>query len=248
MTYERPQGLLARFGSLLRGVFSVWIRDRENRSPEAVYEQAIAERTRQYRELKDAVAGILYMRNKIQAEITERRADIARLHDDIRRAIRKSQDDLAVTLIAHKQGLFEELERSEQELQGVRSEADEAVRNLARFREEIRGLIREKGHALATLANARARRRLQQALEGLSVDAEMSALESVREYISKMASSNELDREVGDANMRSRLREIRDEARRDAALSELEQLKRDMANRVLEERASRQGGVPIAVG
>jgi phage shock protein A len=245
MTTARPQGLLSRLRSLVRGAFSIWIRDRENESPEAVYEQAIGERTRQYRELKEAVADILYMRTKLEAEITERRAEIARIHDDIRRAVRRGQDDLSLTLIAHKQALFEDLERAEQELDGVRAEADEAKNNLIRFREEIRGLVREKGRMLATLANARARRRLQYALEGLSVDAEMTALESVREYIAKVATEGDLDREIGDTGMRRRMRALRDEARHEAARGELEQLKRDLAGNVIEASASKRP-IPVA--
>lgn len=245
-TTTRPRGLFARFGSLLRGMFSIWVKDKEGESPEAVYEQAIAERTRQYRELKDAVAGILYMRNKIEGEISERRAEIARLHDDIRRTVRRGHDEASITLIAHKQALFEDLERAEQELEGVRSEADEAKHNLIRFREEIRTLVREKGRMLATLANANARRRLQVALDGLSVDAEMNALENVRERIGKVATEGELEREVGDTTIRNRLRVLRDEARHDAARGELEQLKREMGTNVLEAGSSRREAIPVS--
>ena len=158
---ERPQSLFGRFRSLLSGMFSTWLQDSENENPRAVYEQAINERTKQYRQLKEAVAGILYMRNKLEAEITERRAEIARVHDDIRRAVRRGSDELSLTLIARKQSLMDELERSERELESVRSEADEAKHNLVRFRDEIRSLMREKNRMLATLANAQARHRIQ---------------------------------------------------------------------------------------
>ncbi len=247
MTHSRPS-LFARFRSLLRGIFGQWVRDREEDNPEAVYEQAIVERTRQYRELKDAVAGILYMRNKLEAEITERRAEIARLHDDIRRTVRRGQDESSLTLIAHKQALFEDLERAEHELQGVRHEADEAKDNLVRFREEIRQLVREKGRVLATMANAKARRRLHDALSGLSVDAEMSALESVRERIARMATEGELDREIGEGGARDRLRALRDEARHDAARHELEDLKRELVGNAIEAGAPRGESVPVAHG
>ena len=76
MTNERPTGLIGRLRSLINGMFATWIRDTERSNPRAVYEAAINERTRQYRDLKEAVAGILYMRNKLEAEITERRAEI----------------------------------------------------------------------------------------------------------------------------------------------------------------------------
>lgn len=230
MNSQRTPGMFARLRSLVRGLFRGWVKDREFDSPEVVYEQAIAERVRQYRELKEAVAGILYMRNKLENEIGERRAEIARLHDDIRRSLRSGRDEMALTLIARKQQLFEELERAEGERDDVRAQAEEAKNNLVRFREEIRSLVREKGRMLATLANAKARRRLQVAIEGLSVDAEMDALESVREHIQRMTMEGNLHHEIGDDGdaFRHRLHEFRDEARREAARAELDQLKREL--------------------
>jgi phage shock protein A len=235
ITRERPSGLLARFANMLRASFGAFVRHGERQNPAAVYENAIDERARQYRALKEAVAGILYMRNKLEAEIHERRVEIARLHDDVKHAIRRGQDELSVALIEQKQLLLDELERAERELEGVRREAEEAKNNLVRFREEIRGLMREKGRMLATLANAQARRRLSEALDGLSVDADMRALESVREHIAKLATESALDREIGggDDSTRMRLRAIRDEARHEAARRELEELKQSLRPREL---------------
>jgi phage shock protein A len=239
ITRERPSGLLARFAYLVRATFGSFVRHGERQNPAAVYENAIDERTRQYRDLKEAVAGILYMRNKLEAEIHERRVEIARLHDDIKHAIRRGQDELSIRLIEQKQLLMDELERAERELDGVRAEAEEAKNNLIRFREEIRGLMREKGRMLATLANAQARRRLNEALEGLSVDADMRALESVREHIARLATEGTLDREIGgDDGTRRRLRAIRDEVRHEAARRELEELKQSLLPRELSGAAS----------
>ena len=39
------------------------------------------------------MAGILYMRNKLQAEIGDRREELARTLEDLRRAVRRSEDD-----------------------------------------------------------------------------------------------------------------------------------------------------------
>jgi phage shock protein A len=248
MSLARRPSMMSRLRSLIRGVFGTWVRDREHESPEVVYEQAIGERVRQYRELKSAVAGILYLRNKLETEINERRAEIARLHDDVRRSVRNDRDDISLTLIERKQTLFEDLERAEEELTGVRGQAEEAKANLVRFREEIRGLVREKGRMLATLANAKARRRLQVAIEGLSVDAEMDALESVREHITRITMEGELTKEIGDDGdgLRHRLREFRDDARRDSAMNELNQLKREASSHTLSpESVSLEGDTPI---
>ena len=246
LTHERPSGLLARFAYLVRATFGSFVRHGERQNPAAVYETAIDERTRQYRDLKEAVAGILYMRNKLEAEIHERRVEIARLHDDTKHAIRRGQDELSVALIEQKQLLLDELERAEREQGDLRREAEEAKNNLLRFREEIRGLMREKGRMLATLANARARRKLSEALDGLSVDADMRALESVREHIARLATESTLDRELGtgeDDGTRRRLRAIRDEVRHEAARRELEELKQTLLPRELSGAAAAAEGV-----
>ena len=73
---REKRGLFGRLRQLLTGMFAVWIKEGEEGNPAAVYEGAINERRKQYRELKEAVAGILYMRNKLEAEITERRAEV----------------------------------------------------------------------------------------------------------------------------------------------------------------------------
>jgi phage shock protein A len=220
--------MISRFTYLVRSVLGGWLRRGERRNPAAVYEQAIEDRTRQYRELKEAVAGILYMRNKLEAEIHERQIEIARVEEDVCGAIDRTQDELSLTLIEHRQRLAEDLERAERELDTVCREADEAKANLLRFREELRALAREKGRMLATLANAVARRRLSEALEGLSVDADVRALDGVREEIARIATEGQLDRELAGADdgLRKRVRAIRDDARREAARRELEERKR----------------------
>lgn len=229
MTTHEPRGFFARFRALIRGTFGIWVRDRERGNPQAVYEQAIEERTRQYRDLKQAVAGVLYMRNKIQADLAERRAEVAQLREDVRRSVERGEDDLALALIGQRQAIEEEIARAEQELQAVSHEASEAKSNLVRFREEIRGLEREKVRILATLANARARRRIQEALEGLSVDADMRALEGVREYVARVSTEGRLTQELEeDGDLRRRVKAIRNEAETEAQRAELEDLKRKL--------------------
>ena len=225
MTYQAQRGFVARLRDLVNGIFAVWIRDREAQSPDAVYERVIGERVRQYAELKRAVAGILYMRNKIEGEIRDRRGELARLHSDIARAVAKNDDEVALVLIAQKDGLLQDVERSEKELDEVSAECEGAKANLVKFRAEIRNLEREKVRMLAALANARARRRIQEAFEGLSTDGEMRALESVRGEIERMKAESRIDVDV-DSGLEKRVRAIRDEAKLEAARRELDELKR----------------------
>ena len=225
MGMHGQRGIVARLRDLVNGVFAVWMREREAERPDAVYERVIGERVRQYAELKRAVAGILYMRNKIEGELRERRAELARLHDDIGRAVKQNDDEVALVLITQKDGLLADLERGQRELEEVSAECEGAKANLVKFRAEIRNLEREKVRMLAALANARARRRIQSAFEGLSTDGEMKALDSVREEIERMKAESKIDNDM-DSGLELRVRAIRDEAKQDAARRELDELKR----------------------
>ena len=226
MTYHAQQhGFVARLRDLVNGIFSVWIRDREAQSPDAVYERVIDERVRQYADLKRAVAGILYMRNKIEGEIRDRRAELARLHSDIARAVERNDDEVGIVLITQKDSLLQDLERSEKELDEVSAECESAKANLVKFRAEIRNLEREKVRMLAALANARARKRIQEAFDGLSTEGEMRALESVRGEIERMKAESRIDVDM-DSGLEKRVRAIRDEAKLEAARRELDELKR----------------------
>ncbi len=231
MAASRHGGLLARLRSLFTGVFALWVRAKENEHPEAVYAQAIEERRRQYVELKQAVAGILYLRNRLEGEGRDKRSELGRLSADVARAVSRGDDPAALTLIAHKQGLVEDLERTEADLESMQAETATAKENLVRFRDEIRDLEREKVRTLATLANATARRRIQEAFEGLSVEHELRALDGVREHVARLVAEGRLDREMGSGDAAPVLRSYRQEARLDAAKRELDEIKRRLSDR-----------------
>jgi phage shock protein A len=232
MTSER-RGLFHRLRGLISGLFASWIQDREGQNPRAVYETAISERLHQYEGLKQAVAGILYMRNKLEAEIRERRTELLRGQDLMRRAVERGDDEVALELIEQKDHLNGEMERAERELEEVATEVDSAKANLIKFRSEIRALEREKIRMLAAMANARARRRFQRAIEGLSVDSEMKALDSVREQIARLKTEGRLDIELDDSAVQTRIRSLRREQRDEANRAQLEELKRRMRPQVL---------------
>jgi phage shock protein A len=95
-------------------------------------------------------------------------------------------------------------------------------------------LERERGRTLATLANARARRRLRAAFDGLAMDADMQALESVRAHVAQLASEGELDRELGVSDDTGRrIRALRADAEQEAARRELDALKQELRPRTL---------------
>ena len=83
---------------------------------------------------------------------------------------------------------------------------------------------------------------MQEAIEGLSVDAEMKALEGVRDHIARISTERQLDREIeGDDSMKKRLRSIRDDVRMESARRELVEIKRQLQGRELADTAASAG-------
>jgi phage shock protein A len=151
---------------------------------------------------------------------------LARLRSLLDIAVDRDDDAVALALIARRDRLGAEVERLGAELGDLTAEAEAAKRNLVAFQDEIAQLRDEKVRMLARLANARARLRLQETLGGLSTDADIRALESVREHVSRLVAEVQLVREAGDAELERRLGSIRDAEAAASARAQLEELKR----------------------
>ena len=217
---------LARLTNLIRGLVTGWIRGREHRHPDAVYEAAIQQRQAQYLRLRQAAAGVLYMQGKLAREVDRQSAEQARLRRQLEIAIAQDDDEAAVALITRQNGLQSEIERLSTELTDLTSEAEAAKENLIAFHDEIARLREERTRMLARLANAKARLRLQETLSGLSPDADIRALEDIREHINRLVSETQLARELPDTELARRLSRIRQSESETAARAQLEELKR----------------------
>jgi phage shock protein A len=217
---------VARLSNLARGVLARWMRRRERRNPEAVYEAAIQERVTRYAQLRAAAAGVLYLRSKLTKELGQANDELAHLRAQLEIAVDGDDDTVALALIGRRDALGAESERLTAELAELTEEADTAKANLIAFQGDIARLREEKVRMLARLANAKARMRFQETLSGLAPDADIRALESVREHISQLVTETKLNRELGDGALSQRLERIR-EAEADAGRrAQLDELKR----------------------
>lgn len=84
-------------------------------------------------ELRHAAAGVLFLRNKLEAEQTERRVKLARACHAILRAARDDDEETALPLLAYRDLLRERVRAAEEELAGLRTQAADAKSALARI-------------------------------------------------------------------------------------------------------------------
>jgi phage shock protein A len=217
---------VARLSNLVRGVLARWLGEREHRHPAAVYESAIQERVAQYASLRAAAAGVIYMRRKLETELHTRTQELALVRRQLDVAVEANDDAVALALIARRDGLDAEVSRLTAELAELTQEADAAKRNLVAFQGEIERLRDERTRLMARLANAKARLRLHETLSGLSAEADIQALEEVRDHVNRLVTEANLVREGGDPALEKRLGTIRDAEADRAARAQLDELKR----------------------
>ncbi len=217
--------IVSRMRNLFSGVMGQWLTRREHRNPGAVYEAAIQARVRQYGKLRDAAAGVIFMRGKLTDDLQRRRAELAAIVRELHGAVERDDDELALACIARRDHLHAEVERLAREVQEVCDEAETAKRNLVAFQDDIARLREEKVRMIAKWANARARQRFQRTLDGLSPDADIRALDEVREHIRRLAGELEVERELDVAGGRDRIDAARRKEAEAVCRAELESLK-----------------------
>ncbi|MEE2751562.1 MAG: PspA/IM30 family protein [Myxococcota bacterium] len=224
-------GFFSRLGNLWKGFWSGVIGGAETSNPEAVYEAAIEERISRHAELKKAVSGIVYLRNKTQTELDDKQKELGEIQTQIPVAVEEGEDEAALVLIQKKDELTVQIAELQVTLEKNAAEAEDSKRSLIAFAGEIEALKREKDQMLARKANAEARIQIQETLDGLSTEADIRALENVRENIEKLQAEAEIGDEIDGASLDEKLANIREKAADSNAQSQLDELKKQMAAR-----------------
>lgn len=218
-----------RIGNLIRGVLSLFVGGLEQDNPEAVYQAAIEERIARYGELKDAVAGILTLRNKLAAELEEQEAELKSVMEQLPIAVTEGEDEVALHLINKKDTLNNRIQELNAELAKINAQAKDSQESLRSFQASIEQLKEEKLEMLAKKANAEALITIQDTLEGLSTEADVQALENVRESIHKLEAKAEIGEEMQDNALSTKLADIEAKASNLSAQRQLDALKRELA-------------------
>jgi phage shock protein A len=225
------QGFFARLANLWRGFASLWIADIEKQHPEIAYENAINGMIEKYTMLKKATAGIIRRREDVSGRLEKAHQELTQVTADLNAAVETNQDDLAVILIQKKNELERLIAELKTELDQAVKDADSAKASLLQVQSEIKKLQAEKDNMLAKMASAQARIRIQEQLDGLSVDAEVKALDNVRTHIKDVIAQANLGQELGESSLDQRLAQLRAQSGDVTARSQLEQLKAAAAAR-----------------
>lgn len=218
-------GFFARLENLWRGFLSLWISDIEKEHPEIAYQNAIDSMIEKYTKLKSATAAIMRRRDDLVTRSEQASKELADVEAQLNVAVETNQDDLAVILIQKKNQLTADLAEVQSDLATAKSDADSAKSSLLSVQSEIRKLQAERVTMLARMQSAQARLRIQQQLDGLSVDAEVKALDNVREHIKNTIAEANLGKELSDSSLDARLAALKSQSGDVQAKQQLADLK-----------------------
>lgn len=232
-------GFFQRLANIWKGFLGLWISNIETNNPEAVYEAAIEERIKKHKELKKAVSGIVYLRNKTSAELEAKEKELKEIMTQLPVAIEEGEDDVALVLIQKKDTLTNDIEDLSGQLKKIKDQAEDAKSGLLSFQAEIEKLKREKDEVLAKKANAEAVISIQETLSGLSTDADIKALDNVREHVNKLQAEADIGAEIEGDSLDAKLAKIKEKAGQAGARSQLDEMKKQMAAK----KAAAEGAV-----
>ena len=217
--------MLKRLANLWRGFLSLWISDIEKEHPEIAYENAINSMVEKYSKLKHATAAIIRRREELDERFKRANAELQQTEAELDTAVSTNQDDLAVILIQKKNELTTEVAELKAEMDSARADADSAKSSLLSVQSEIRKLQSERDSMLAKMQSAQARIKVQEQLDGLSVDAEVKALDNVRQHIKTTIAEANLGKELSESSLDSRLAALRAQTGDVTAHQQLAELK-----------------------
>jgi phage shock protein A len=218
-------GVISRLSNLWKGFLSLWIADIEKEHPEIAYENAINSMVGKYAKLKGATAAIIRRREELEDRFKKASAEFAQTDAELNTAVEMNQDDLAVVLIQKKNELSAEISELKADMETARSDADSAKSSLLSVQSEIRKLKAERDSMMAKMQSAQARLKIQEQLDGLSVDDEVRALDNVRTHIKNTIAEANLSKELSDTSLDARLAKVRDQVGDVQAKQELAALK-----------------------
>jgi phage shock protein A len=218
-------GMFGRLANLWKGFVSLWISDIEKDHPEIAYENAINSMTAKYAKLKAATAAIIRRREELDERYKRATADLKQTEAELNTAVETNQDDLAVILIQKKNQLNTDITELKSEMDLAHNDADSAKSSLLAVQSEIKKLKAERETMLAKMQSAQARIKIQEQLDGLSVDDEVRALDTVRNHIKNTIAEANLGKELSESSLDSRLAALKNQTGDVTARAELEAMK-----------------------
>lgn len=215
----------SRIKNLFKGFLSLFIADIEKEHPEIAYENAINSMVEKHNKLKYAAGAVIRRREDIDERLKKATRELAQAEAQLAVAVETGQDDLALVLIQKKDQLSADVTALKAEAETSTRDAESIKGSLLQVQGEINKLKGERDTMVARMRSAQAQIKIQEQLDGLSLDAEVKALDTVRDHIKTTIATANLGRELSESSLDSRLNALKSQTGEVQAKAQLAELK-----------------------
>ncbi len=217
---------MGRLWNLVKGFFSLFVSRVETEHPEIVYQNSIDAITQKALQLRNAAAAIIRRRDELEDRFETKSRELKETEAQLQVAVNNGDEEVGTLLVEKMEALQGEVADLTLEYEQGKKDADDVKSALLRIQSERGKLIAEKDRMMAKLASADARIKVQEQLDGLSMDSDVKALDNVRTHIKTRVAAANLGKELSESSLDSRLEKIKSQVGNVQAKTKFEELRK----------------------
>jgi phage shock protein A len=217
---------MGRLWNLVRGFFSLFVSKVETEHPEIVYQNSIDAITVKAVQLRNAAAAIIRRRDELEDRYETKTRELKDIESQLQVAVQNGDEEVGTLLVEKLEVLQSEVADLNVEYEQARKDADDVKSALLRIQSERNKLVAEKDRMMGKLASADARIKIQEQLDGLSMDSDVKALDNVRTHIKNRVAAANLGKELNESSLDARLEKIKSQVGNVQAKNKFEELRK----------------------
>jgi phage shock protein A len=221
---------MGRVWNLIKGFFSLFVSKVEQEHPEIVYQNSIDSLTEKAVKLRQAAASIIRRRDEIEERYENKARESKEVEAQLQVAIQNGDEEVGTLLVEKKDVLDVEIAELQRDMEQARADANDIKSALLKIQAERDKLIAEKDRMVGKLASAQARVKIQEQLEGLSLDSDVKALDNVRTHIKNKIAEANLGKELSESSLDARLEKIKSQVGSVQAQTKFQQMRQQHLN------------------
>jgi phage shock protein A len=217
---------MGRLWNLVKGFFSLFVAKVETEHPEIVYQNSIDAITVKAVQLRDAAAAIIRRRDELEDRYETKTRELKDIEGQLQVAVTNGDEEIGTLLVEKMEALQSEVGDLDVEYGQAKKDADDVKSALLRIQSERNKLVAEKDRMMAKLASSEARIKVQEQLDGLSMESDVKALDNVRTHIKNRVAAANLGKELGESSLDARLEKIKSQVGNVQAKNKFEELRK----------------------
>ncbi|NJM53392.1 MAG: hypothetical protein HC846_08350 [Blastocatellia bacterium] len=221
---------MGRVWNLIKGFFGLFVSKVEQEHPEIVYQNSIDSLTQKAVQLRQAAAAIIRRRDEIEERYENKAREAKEVEAQLSVAIQNGDEEIGTLLVEKKDVLDSEIADLTVEMEQARNDANDVKSALLKIQAEREKLVAEKDRMIGKLASAQARVKIQEQLDGLSLDSDVKALDNVRTHIKNKIAEANLGKELSESSLDARLDKIKSQVGSVQAQTKFQQMRQQHLN------------------